>query len=179
MSAEGKKHIVGSREGENGNSLSAANCKTVHHMLLVTWSFRETPEKHHQTWSFRENTATTQILFIKNNLKEKKKKQKKKKKVGMKKKKEKSALRGEVLGGQYGPPTVHRCCKSLNPHLSSSQGAVDPHTHTPEWHFLILWHFTEWQAGLNEPDTMIWFMKSGGSLGRRQCSFRYQTAYGF
>lgn len=98
-------------------------------MLLVTWSFRETPEKHHQTWSFRENTATTQILFIKNNLKEKKK-QKKKKKVGMKKKKEKSALRGEVLGGQYGPPTVHRCCKSLNPHLSSSQGAVDPHTHT-------------------------------------------------
>lgn len=111
--------------------------------------------------------------------KKKKKKQKKKKKVGMKKKKEKSALRGEVLGGQYGPPTVHRCCKSLNPHLSSSQGAVDPHTHTPEWHFLILWHFTEWQAGLNEPDTMIWFMKSGGSLGRRQCSFRYQTAYGF
>lgn len=60
----------------------------------------------------------------------KKKKQKKKKKVGTKKKKEKSALRGEVLGGQYGPPTVHRCCKSLNPHLSSSQGAVDPHTHT-------------------------------------------------
>lgn len=115
--AEGK--LWEQEGGENGNSSSAAGCKTAQRMLLS------------HTWSFGENVAATWIIFANNNPKTKPKNP------------TECHWWGKRLGVCCVASVNHRCPQASQPHSPPLPEGRQTHKNISERHFLISCHFTE------------------------------------